>query len=372
MKVGFISESKVDDKQAWSGTIYFLYNALRNKYDIYPIVVRPKVIHRTIRKIIRIFSKGKKDYTLFDQFVYGHAINRKIKIAKSKGVYTFFAPAASSILGVAKIPSDCRVVYLSDATYHCMLNYYYEGGTAGNIKRHNLAEKNSLERANAIIYSNDWAKKDAIQYYGISPHKINVLPFGANLEDRYILHGVHNVVKLLFVGVEWERKGAELAIQCVERLNKISKDRFFELTIIGLDKPTDYKNDNAVSFVGRLNKDDPDQLEQMIAYYQQSDIFLLPTKAECSAIVFCEAAMYGLPVFTHDTGGTMSYVEDGKTGRGLKIGATADDFANAILEMLNSNKYTEWSRNARKKYETELNWHVWLKKCEGIIEGNSD
>ena len=59
----------------------------------------------------------------------------------------------------------------------------------------------------------DLAHKHAIQYYGISPHKINVLPFGANLEDRYILHGVHNVVKLLFVGVEWERKGAELAIQ---------------------------------------------------------------------------------------------------------------------------------------------------------------
>ncbi len=48
-----------------------------------------------------------------------------------------------------------------------------------------------------------------------------------------------------------------------------------------------------------------------------------------------EAAMYGLPAFTHNTGGVMSYVEDGVTGRGLQLGSTGEDFANAILDMLN-------------------------------------
>ena len=140
----------------------------------------------------------------------------------------------------------------------------------------------------------------------------------------------------------------------------------------GIDKPINYKTTNAISFVGRLNKDDPDQLKQIILHYQESDIFLLPTKAECAGIVFSEAAMYGLPVFTHDTGGTMSYVENGKTGKGLKMGSTAEDFANAIMEMLNNGKYKEWSHNAREKYEKELNWNVWLKKCEKIITGDDD
>lgn len=77
----------------------------------------------------------------------------------------------------------------------------------------------------------------------------------------------------------------------------------FELTIIGLDKPEQYTENKHIHFVGRLNKNNPEEFKQMITYYQESDIFLLPTKAECAGIVFSEAAMYGLPVFTHNTGG---------------------------------------------------------------------
>ena len=233
-KIGFISEFKVDDKRAWSGTINFLYVTLNKKYDIFPIVVQSTIIHRVFRKVVKIFFGGKNDYTTIDQILYQFTINHKIRQALSEGVNTFFAPAASSILCKAKIPVNCRVIYLSDATYHGMLGYYYDGGTVGNVKRHEFAEKRSLERANAIIYASEWAKKDAIQYYGISSNKINVLPFGANLKDHYMPHGLHKVIKILFVGVEWERKGADLAIRCVERLNEMSKDRCFQLTLVGI------------------------------------------------------------------------------------------------------------------------------------------
>lgn len=370
MKLGFISEFSVDDKLAWSGTINFLWTTLSCKHELYPIVVKPNIFHRGIRKLIRILSFGQLDYTLLDRMFYYYAINRKVKIALSNGVDVFFAPAASSILGCAKIPSCYRVIYLSDATYHCMLNYYFDGGTAGNIRRHENAEKSSLERADAVIYASDWAKRDAISYYGVASQKITVLPFGANLEDRYQPHDLNKkTVKILFVGVDWERKGADLAIEIVRQLNALSNgNRKFELTMIGIDAPSDYFQKD-VTFVGRLHKDNISEREKLISYYQHSDIFLLPTKAECAGIVFSEAAMFGLPVFTHNTGGTMSYVEDGKTGRGLKLGSTARDFANAILEMINSGHYKEWSQNARKKYELELNWNVWLQKFEDILNG---
>ena len=65
----------------------------------------------------------------------------------------------------------------------------------------------------------------------------------------------------------------------------------------------------------------------------------------------------------------MSYVEDGKTGRALKLGSTAEDFADAILEMLINGKYREWSKNSRHKFESELNWNCWIENCKKIIEG---
>ncbi len=152
----------------------------------------------------------------------------------------FLCPAASTVLGVSTISQEYKVVYLSDATYHIMLGYYYEGGSKKNVERHNCAEKNSLMRANTVILASNWAKNDAINYYGISEDKIKVLRFGANLIDRYKPHALHDVVKILFVGVEWKRKGTDLAIDCVDALNHSNCGRKFELTIIGLDKPRIY------------------------------------------------------------------------------------------------------------------------------------
>lgn len=54
--------------------------------------------------------------------------------------------------------------------------------------------------------------------------------------------------------------------------------------------------------------------------------------------------MYGLPIFTHSTGGVMTYVEDGNTGRGLSLGSTGKNFAKAILQMIREDNYLECSR----------------------------
>lgn len=368
MKVGFISEFDVENKKAWSGTINFLYKTLSKEYELYPIVIKPSFTQKVFKKITKIIGGGNEDYSFIDQWMNRNAINKKVKTAIDDGVECFFAPAASTVLGVSTISQEYKVVYLSDATYHIMLGYYYEGGSKKNVERHNCAEKNSLMRANTVILSSNWAKNDAINYYGISEDKIKVLCFGANLNDRYKPHALHDVVRILFVGVEWKRKGTDIAIDCVNVLNHSKYGRKFELTIIGLDKPENYNCSDSVKFVGRLNKDNEEQYERMIKYFQESDLFLLPTLAECAGIVFSEAAMYGLPTFTHNTGGVMSYVEDGVTGRGLQLGSTGEDFANAILDMLNKNQYDEWSKNARRKYEKELNWEKWLTSCKKIIE----
>lgn len=368
MKVGFISEFDVEDKKAWSGTINFLYETLSKEYELYPIVIKPTFEQKCFRKIIKLVRGESEDYTFIDQWIYRKTINAKVKIAIKNGVECFFAPAASSVLGVSTIPEKYKVVYLSDSTYHNMLGYYYSGGSKKNIERHNCVEKNSLMRADTVILSSEWAKNDAVKYYGISKNKIKVLCFGANLVDRYKPHALHDVIRVLFVGVEWKRKGADLAIDCIDILNNSKCGYKFELTIIGLNKPENYNGSSAVHFLGRLNKDNAEQYEKLINYYQESDIFLLPTRAECAGIVFSEAAMYGLPAFTHNTGGVMSYVQDGITGRGLQLGSTAKDFADAILEMLNMNQYDDWSRNARRKYERELNWEGWLANCKKIME----
>ena len=95
---------------------------------------------------------------------------------------------------------------------------------------------------------------------------------------------------------------------------------------------------------------------------------MLPTSAECSAIVFSEAAAYGLPVFTYDTGGIGNYVIDGYNGYRLRLGASANDFSVKIKETLFDGKLPKLSGNALQLYADNLSWSAWSRRFRGIIE----
>jgi glycosyltransferase involved in cell wall biosynthesis len=370
-KIGFIFDKDLDDFTHSSGTVAFLKEILSETYEIYPIIVKDSYLKRKIiRAIKKLSHNDNKNVRLPFTPLESLKLNKLVNDATKNGVRVFFAPVASELAARTMKPNNTVLVYLSDATYHAMVDYYFfESKFCQWIGNKN--ERKSLQKADAIIYSSEWAKKDAVEYYGIPSNKIHVLPFGANLKDDYEIKseksfGKGTVVNMLLCGVAWERKGVDIAIKCIETLNLHDKGRKYNLTIIGLDKP-DGRNFDNVTFVGRMNKNNEDEYSRMIEIYKNSDVFILPTKAECAGIVFAEAAMYGLPVFTHITGGVETYVKDRVTGRCLPLGSTGEDFAKAIMEMFDSNKYYEYSQNARKYYEETLNWSKWLMEFQSIL-----
>lgn len=57
--------------------------------------------------------------------------------------------------------------------------------------------------------------------------------------------------------------------------------------------------------------------------------------------MFAESSMYGLPIFTYNTGGIGSYVVDGKNGYKLPLESTPDDFADLIFKIIKNKKLYE-------------------------------
>lgn len=110
---------------------------------------------------------------------------------------------------------------------------------------------------------------------------------------------------------------------------------------------------------GFLNKNNPEEYHRLIEIMSRQDIFLFPSRAECSSIALCEANAFGLPCFVYDTGGTANYVENGKNGYILPLSASGKDFAEKFEECINNHEFDRLSINARKKYETTLNWNEW-------------
>ena len=143
------------------------------------------------------------------------------------------------------------------------------------------------------------------------------------------------------------------------------------LTIAGIrELPRQYEGVPYINYVGFLNKNDPEQYRRYVQLWHESNLFLLPTQAECSAIVFCEASAYGVPIFTYDTGGTGNYVIDGINGYKLPPSATAKDFAASIKRNLNTDSLQTLHEGGLRLYKEKLSWKAWSRKFKEIMEEN--
>ena len=179
------------------------------------------------------------------------------------------------------------------------------------------------------------------------------------------------MLRKLFSGVDWERKGGEIAVDTVMQLNAAGIRA--TLYVAGIkDLPQKHRDNPHVKNIGFLNKNIPEQYHQYVQLWQQADILLLPTRAECSAIVYCEAAAYGIPVFTTDTGGIANYVVNGVNGYRLPLTGTGADFANKIKECICKQEFSGLSENARRLYKEKLSWPAWSSRFAEMVETYSE
>ena len=367
MKIGFLYTGEPTDMKFWSGTVSRLYSTISEsqKLEVKKIIVTPSRLSPIVYKLIRLFSLKKNELSYFFNYIDSDKANR---IIRKSDCDIIFAPACSKLIySGRKSLRNKKLIYLSDTTYHNLQGYYFNH-SLHDQRIGNKWEKTALELASAIIFPSVWSCDDAINYYHTPRERISLIRFGANMDDygSKVVKAGQSKYKLLLVGVDYVRKGVDIAIETVKLLNKPGSAITFELSVVGLDRPeTDIPD--YVKFYGRLKKNNSEELKKLIDLYSSHDIFIMPTKAECAGIVFAEAAMFGLPSFTYATGGTPDYVEDGVTGRCLSPTCGAEEFCEAIELAVANGKIEEFSKEARRKYENELNWKFWREKFERVI-----
>lgn len=155
--------------------------------------------------------------------------------------------------------------------------------------------------------------------YGVDASKISVVPCGANL-DIVPVSGQINLkttgnCNLLFLGVEWDRKGGNIALETFRHLKQDGVNP--RLHIIGCVPPYDLTEEKGIIVIPFLDKNKEGDFQQLHAIFLQTDFLLLPTRAECAGVVFSEASAYGIPSITTDTGGVTTYVKNGVNGYSL-------------------------------------------------------
>ena len=333
------------------------------------------------RKRLRVLGKKLRP-ALGKRYDAGHSVLVSREYANAfaskllaNPVDVIFAPAAAT--EIAFLRTTTPIVYASDATFAAMWGYYDDFADLLSLSRleGNLVERRAIGKAARVLYASDWAKDSAIRDYGADPRKLHVIPFGANLENppdesTLLTRTREQRLRLLFVGVEWQRKGGPIAVQTFNALRRMGIP--VTLAVVGC-KPPGLPETPDLTIVPFLNKNDPGQNQQLVDLYLNSDILLLPTRAECSGIAFCEAAAYGLPVFATQTGGVPSVVVNGVTGSLLPLHATGDDYARAIAELWrDATRLRAMTQASRQAFEQRLNWNSWGKAAGEVIRSAVD
>lgn len=368
--IAYISQSDpFTDRRAWSGTNFKLREGIEAAgFDVKWIPFKVNKYKLIMLKILIKVIFGKKALVDHNRF-YFRMCAQSIDLKQLEDCDYLFFPAGGQIGPYLK--TDKPIIYFSDATFSLMVDYYWKNQPKWIVKEGFKNDLKAIKRSILNIRSSKWAADSVVNDYGANPEQTFVIEFGANIEEKDIKpslpYRIGQTMNVLFSGVDWQRKGGDIAVETVRLLNEHGIKS--KLVIAGIEHlPEKYKSLSFVENLGFLNKNNLEQYRKYINALSTSHIFILPTKAECAGIVYCEASAFGLPIFTYDTGGVKNYVRDGINGFTLPISAGAEDYANTIIKCVEHNELNDLHIGAIDSYRTILNWNSWGEEFIKCIE----
>jgi glycosyltransferase involved in cell wall biosynthesis len=282
-----------------------------------------------------------------------------------------FVSASSQL--IAYLETDIPIIYMTDATFQQLQGYYpyFSNLAKYNVQQGIELDKKAFQKTAHCMLASEWNKNSAVKGYGIDTNKISVVPCGANLDKipaaTELNMDASGQCRLLFLGVEWDRKGGDITLETFRLLKQKGVDPY--LHIIGCVPPLDIAAEKNITVIPFLDKNKEKDLKQLHQIFLQTDFLLLPTRAECAGVVFSEASAYGIPSITTDTGGVGTYVKNGINGFTLPLQDTANAYAEKISQLVADGQAIQnLKHSARKYYEENLNWDLWGKQFRKIAE----
>lgn len=179
------------------------------------------------------------------------------------------------------------------------------------------AVKNLLEKASRIIFLSP-AYKSYFNKFHCDKEKFTIIPNAVN--DYWFQHPtkereIHTPVRLIYVGEISQRKNVSTTIKVVAQLNKMNIPTEFHIVGSGSEEKkcqelaNELNVEKQVFFHGWQNNK-----EEIKAFYDQADIFIMPSYRETFGTVYIEALSQGIPVIYTKNQGIDGYFEQGTIG----------------------------------------------------------
>ena len=380
MKLAYVTtydSTKLTGSDEWSGTGYYIAQALRSQ-SIELNYVGPlqdstflKATRKLKRHYYQFLHQKRYEKNSDRQTLKNYARQVKQKLTDRDSVVF-----SATVDPIAYLECDRPMAFWADATFAGIANFYpqYSNLHPDVVEDWHRMEKSALERCQLAIYSSDWAAKSAIEYYQADPNKVKVVPFGANISSELDFDRVKdaiearlsNVCKLLFIGVEWLRKGGDVAYAVAKQLNKSGLKT--ELTVVGCQPEINEAIPEYVKPLGFIKKSTPEGKERLNQLILESHFLILPSIADCTPMVFPEANSLGVPCLSTKVGGIPSVIHDEENGKLFAPDADVSEYCNYIQDLFSDySQYKELAYASFNAYESRLNWRSAGEKVEQLL-----
>ncbi|GGG12431.1 glycosyltransferase family 4 protein [Pontibacter amylolyticus] len=375
MNITYISDYDASDVNNWSGLGHFISKALSNQE------AKLDFINQHKRNLGFMINSRKLIYKVLGKSL---DLSREPEVVKKVSAQTskLIKPNTNVIFSPSSIPvalleTTKPKVFYTDATFAGMIGFY-EGFSKLDPKavvKANFLEQQAMDSAQLIIYSSDWAAQSAIQHYNVNPSKIKIVPFGANIDSERSWEDVKAITNsknrtecnLLFIGVDWKRKGGDVAIKITELLNNMGlKTR---LHLVGNNNIPEQSLPEYITNHGFISKASEIGRDKLTELFINSHFLLLPTKADCTPIVFSEANSFGLPVISTTVGGIPTIITENVNGKTFSPNSGTQEWSNYIYSSFNNHtRYNDLCLSSYGEYQKRLNWKKAGKEIMGYLK----
>ena len=382
MKVAYASTYDPTDPKAIDGRGYYMAQSLGKQLSLQYVGPLSNKRYFFAIRVKRGFYRrvGKKKYTPErDRLLikdYARQISAKLTRLNADIILSPMSPGSQPI---AYLECEQPIVIWTDTTLAGAMDIY-PGLSRSTLCRETIRdglanEQAALTNSSLAIYSSEWAAQTAINNYQIDAAKVKVVPFGANIECDRTFDDIKAIVdsrplnkcKLLFFGIDWYRKGGDVAFQIAKELNRAGLDT--ELTIVGCNPPIPAPRPDFVELVGYISKSTQAGTNQINRLLAEAHFLILPTRADCTPTVFNEACSFGLPCVSSNVGGISTIIRDGLNGKTFSRSADVSDYCTYISEMFSDySRYRNLALSSCGEYQSRLNWSVAAVKVKKLLE----
>lgn len=190
--------------------------------------------------------------------------------------------------------------------------------------------RSAVARVRAFLPRTHWCAQSLVEDFDVDPARIRVAPAGLDLAawrpDPGALRGGKPV--LLFVGDDFGRKGGEFLLDLYTRFI------YPRARLKIVSRNPELRGRRWPPGVVHLSGYDSTRRAALLEEFRNATLFVFPTRKEHMGQCLAEAAAAGLPILCSDVGGTSQIVRHGENGYLMPYDASAEVWADAVLELL--------------------------------------